>query len=245
MSAAALLTLERPWVVAHRGASTTHPENTHAAFEAAVLSRADMIELDVGWTRDGVPVALHDEDLDRTTDGRGPLAAHAYDEVASLSAGRWFGETFAAERVPRLEDVLRRYAPQIPLDLELKHAGGVSSGTLVEGFVDLLTRTSATAHVMVSSFEPSWLRPLADALPEVPRLLLVRGRVGRRERRRADELGATLWGGPIRAMTRGAMRRMGARRALAYTVNDRVTARRLFARGVGGIFTDVPAAFTA
>jgi glycerophosphoryl diester phosphodiesterase len=92
-------------VIAHRGHKVAAPEQTLAAYRLAIDLGATMIEADLRFTRDGVPVMLHDRLLDRTTSGRGPVAAMDWAEVANLDAGSWFDERFRAERVPRLDDL--------------------------------------------------------------------------------------------------------------------------------------------
>lgn len=97
--------LNRPLVIAHRGHSVAAPEQTVAAFRAAVELGADMIEADVHRTRDGRLVLCHDCDVDRTTSGRGRVADHTFDELRALDAGSWFDSRFAAERVPSLDEL--------------------------------------------------------------------------------------------------------------------------------------------
>jgi glycerophosphoryl diester phosphodiesterase len=77
-----------------------------AAFRDAIRLGADAIEADVHLTRDGHLVMLHDETLDRTTDGHGPVAEHTLAELARLDAGSWFGDAFREERIPTLEELL-------------------------------------------------------------------------------------------------------------------------------------------
>jgi len=106
--------------IAHRGASAFAPENTMAAFEKAIELGADVIELDLHLTRDNEIVVIHDDTLDRTTDGSGPVHQRSLGELMRLDAGRWFGEGFAGQRIPRLAEVLDRFAGRVPLALEIK-----------------------------------------------------------------------------------------------------------------------------
>src|SRR5919199_4154952 len=85
-------------VVGHRGAMGHCPENTLASFARALELGADWIECDVHLSRDGVPVVIHDETLDRTTSGHGPVHAHTLAELKRLDAGAWFGAGFAGQR---------------------------------------------------------------------------------------------------------------------------------------------------
>ena len=115
---------------AHRGASSTHPENTVAAFEEAVRLGADMIEFDVGMTADRVPMLLHDGTVDRTTDGSGPLASLTFDEARRLDAGSYKGAAFAGERIPTLAEALDAIPSGIVLNVHVKPAAGVVDATV-------------------------------------------------------------------------------------------------------------------
>src|SRR5436309_6573418 len=84
-------------VIAHRGASSYAPENTFAAFDLAIRMGARHIELDVEATRDGHIVVIHDDTVDRTTDGSGPVAGHTLETLQALDAGSWFGGEFRSE----------------------------------------------------------------------------------------------------------------------------------------------------
>src|ERR1700716_3392227 len=96
----------RVWVVGHRGAMGHCPENTLASFERGLELGADWIELDVHLSRDGALIVIHDETVDRTTNGRGLVCEHTLAELKELDAGAWFGASFAGERVPSLDEVL-------------------------------------------------------------------------------------------------------------------------------------------
>src|SRR5512140_1438453 len=96
-------TARPPLVVGHRGAPARAPENTAASFRAALDAGAGAIELDVGLSKDGHAVVLHDATLDRTTSGRGPLARRTWPELAELDAGGWFSPRFAGEPVLDLD----------------------------------------------------------------------------------------------------------------------------------------------
>ena len=96
------------WVIAHRGASGAAPENTMAAFRKAVELGAGFIETDLQLSRDARLVALHDDTLERTTNGRGPVSSRSLEELRKLDAGSWFRPSghesppFAGERIPTI-----------------------------------------------------------------------------------------------------------------------------------------------
>ncbi len=102
-------------VIAHRGASSYAPENTLAAFDLAIQMGVSHIELDVHFTRDGHVVVIHDETVDRTTNGSGPVTSHALAALQGLDAGSWFGGKFAGQRIPTFEEILScRSVPTAP-----------------------------------------------------------------------------------------------------------------------------------
>jgi glycerophosphoryl diester phosphodiesterase len=141
-----------PVVVAHRGDSAHHPENTLAAFRSALTAGVAMQEFDVGSTRDRALVCLHDDCLDRTTNaarrlGPGALLAHTDAAVVrELDAGSWRGEAHAGERVPSLADVLALLQPRCIALVE--HKGGEP-----EDYVAEVRRSGAAAHCIVQSFD--------------------------------------------------------------------------------------------
>ncbi len=87
-----------PWIIAHRGASGYAPENTMAAFERAVQLGAGFIETDLHLTRDARFVAIHDETLERTSNGRGPVRDHTLAELRALDVGKWYDRQFAGQK---------------------------------------------------------------------------------------------------------------------------------------------------
>jgi len=121
-------------ICAHRGAMDTHPENTLAAFREAVRLGAHMIELDVRMTKDAHLVILHDETVDRTTDGQGKIAELTFDEVKHLDAGSWKSEEFAEERIPELREALALMPENIWINVHLK--GGKKLGEMVARVIE-------------------------------------------------------------------------------------------------------------
>ncbi|TMW73842.1 glycerophosphodiester phosphodiesterase family protein [Alteribacter natronophilus] len=140
-------------IIAHRGNKRYTPENTMAAFMSAATSGADGIELDVQWTKDGVPVVFHDEKIDRTTNGSGWLRDFTYKELRQFDAGSWFNSSFFGEKVPALEDVLDwlQEQPQLTLHLEVKKPPRDFQYNLEQTF-ELLRSYSMTGRTVVSTF---------------------------------------------------------------------------------------------
>lgn len=112
-----------PDLVAHRGSCEERPENTLASIQHAMQSGATAVEVDVRWTKDRRLVLLHDEKLDRTTNGRGPVGEMTWDELRKLDAGSWFDPKFKDEKVPELHEVLALCKGKIGVMLDLKVQG--------------------------------------------------------------------------------------------------------------------------
>ena len=98
-------------VFAHRGYSAKYPENTMAAFKAALKFNVDGIELDVHETKDGALVVIHDEKVNRTTNGKGYVKDYTLKQIKELDAGSWFNKNFKGEKIPTLKEVLQLVKP--------------------------------------------------------------------------------------------------------------------------------------
>ncbi len=131
-----------PLNIAHRGASKQAPENTFAAFEAAIEAGASAVEMDLRFTADRRLVVLHDSTVDRTSDGSGAIARLTYDQARDLDVGSWFSPAFAGQRIPLLSEVVDRVLPRIPCVFHIKAASGLA--TEVVGAIDPEQRQRAT-----------------------------------------------------------------------------------------------------
>lgn len=166
---------ERPLVIAHRGDSLRHPENTLASFAAAADAGADLVELDVRLTSDGVAVVLHDPDLSRTTDLAGPVHALTLGEVKRADASRGRGPR---QEVPTLAEVLALLAPTgTGVDVEVKNLPGEEAydtprEACLEATLETLAGAGFTNAVLVTSFNPATVRRCREVAPEVPTGLL-------------------------------------------------------------------------
>ncbi|MGH2541332.1 MAG: glycerophosphodiester phosphodiesterase [Ardenticatenaceae bacterium] len=141
-----ILSHERRFLrIAHRGASDYAPENTLAAIVKAAECGADMVELDVHESADGVPVIIHDAELSRTTNGQGLVSRHAMSELKKLDAGN-------GERIPTLEEAI---------DCCLEHDLGlyleIKSGPVVPALIESIQRRDLYHRTIVCSFRPDWL----------------------------------------------------------------------------------------
>ncbi|NPV68536.1 MAG: glycerophosphodiester phosphodiesterase [Anaerolineae bacterium] len=151
----------------HRGASHDAPQNTLAAFELAAQYGADGIELDVHLTRDRVPVVIHDEHVDTTTDGTGLVREKTLAEIKELDAGSYFDPRFRGERIPTLAEVFEAVGQRLLINVELKGMGRQADG--LEAIVaDLIARHSLGERVIISSFNPIRLRRMRRIAPRLP-----------------------------------------------------------------------------
>lgn len=107
-------------VVAHRGASGTHPENTESAFVEAMRLGVEAVELDVHLSADGQLVVIHDGSVDRTSDGSGRVRHMRWDEIAQLDAGAWFDARFVGQRFLRLDEALEILVGDVQLNVHAK-----------------------------------------------------------------------------------------------------------------------------
>lgn len=220
---------------AHRGASADAPENTLAAFALAEAQGADGIEFDVQLSADGVPVVIHDATLQRTTDGRGKVAATAWPELSRLDAGSWFAPQFAGEGLPSLEQVLVWAGDRLRLNLEFKDPAAASS------LLELLQRFPAS-RVLVSSFDHALLEQLRAAAPGLAIGFLSESRFWRRHLERARRCGAVSFHPRLDRVSRpllAACRSMGLA-VFPWTLDELSPARRLRRLGIAGLFTNLP-----
>ena len=111
----------RPLVIAHRGNSGVAPANTLIAFRQAIELQVDMIEIDVNLTQDGIPVLIHDESVEHTTNGKGSVSDFTLAELKQLDAGSWKAKQFAGERIPTLAEALEVAKGHVHLAVDLKN----------------------------------------------------------------------------------------------------------------------------
>ena len=154
-------------IFAHRGSKGTHPENTLASFKEAVRVGSDGIELDVHLTKDGQLVVIHDETVDRTTNGTGEIRNLTLAEIKAMDAGSWFHNKYAGEKIPTLEEVLLLLTElgfNGQLNIELK-TDVIQYKGLVEKCLALQSAKDWPFAIVYSSFNPYTLVELKEANP--------------------------------------------------------------------------------
>ncbi|QEE29816.1 glycerophosphodiester phosphodiesterase family protein [Terriglobus albidus] len=151
-------------VIAHRGEHLHHPENTLAAFQAAIDVGADYFELDVRTTSDGKLVLMHDSTLDRTTNGTGEVHKHTFDEIRALDAGSKFSPAFAGTKVPTFEEALDLAHGKINIYVDTKYADP-------QQLVDTIVKHDMQDHVVIYGnpfflYDVRKIRPSLKVMPE-------------------------------------------------------------------------------
>jgi glycerophosphoryl diester phosphodiesterase len=217
---------------AHRGASAHAPENTLGAVRRALAMGARWLEVDVHAAA-GRLVVIHDDTLDRTTDGRGPVADADAAYLRGLDAGD-------GAPPPWLEEVLELLGPRHGINVELKGSGTAEPAAAILGReVDGGARSPE--ELLVSSFDPGRLRRFRALRPDIP-LGCLGGRVERGLLEAARRLGARSVHVERRSVDAAAVEAVHAAGLLlfVFTVNSAAELRRLRGLGVDGAFTDRP-----
>ena len=228
---------------AHRGANKGAPENTLAAFCLAQQLGADGIEMDVKLTADGEVVVMHDQTVDRTTDGHGRLRDFRLAELRRLDAGSWFDGTFHSEKVPTLAEIFETLKNGILYDIELTNYS-TPFDNLLEKVLALVQKYGLAGNVMVSSFLPtniSHFRRLAPAIPGG--VIALHGWAGALSRSFVGRWFAPLVVIPVYLdVTQNYVRMQKAlgRKVIPWTVNEPADMLRLMEWGADGLITDVP-----
>jgi glycerophosphoryl diester phosphodiesterase len=241
-----------PRVLAHRGGGAFAPENTIAAIRAGRSRGFRGAEFDVTLAGDGEAVLMHDLTLERTTDGRGPVARRSWAELQRLDAGGWFAPAFAGEPIPSLAQAVACCRSEgVWINAEIKPAAGTEAQTgervariLEQGFADVLRGAppagGAGAQLpQLSSFSVEARAAARDAVPALPRGLLCtripRDWSGQLQRLQCVALHCDHQA--VDAATVAAIRDAGYW-VFVYTVNDRQRGERLKQWGIDALCTD-------
>lgn len=171
------ITLPRPVpdeVQAHRGASALAPENTIAAFRAAAEQGAKWVELDVALLADDTLVVIHDDSVDRTTNGTGGLGAITWAEAEKLDAGSWFDARYAGEKIPTLDQTIAALGEVgLGANIEIKqHEHHKSLDLLVSSVQAAIRKRGPDTRIMISSFDPECLKAMYKLEPDLEMAML-------------------------------------------------------------------------
>lgn len=236
--------LKLPKVIGHRGAAAYAPENTLEGIHTAADMGIEWVELDVKLTKDQVPVLFHDDDLDRTTNGSGPVAGITYDDLKQLEAGSWYGESFAGIKIPTLEEAIDVLLDRdLGLNLEIKPCPGREKET-AEVALDLLSQIwDDHDKLLISSFQHVSLEAAQNVAQDWHRGLLLGGEeMPENWQELAEYLDVSTLNIGSRLLTQDVAENvidMG-KQLLVFTVNDPIEARKFQGWGVDAFFSDEP-----
>lgn len=234
-------------VIAHRGFSGAFPENTLLAFQRAVRSGAHMLEADVALSSDRRPILIHDDVLDRTTSGSGPVSAQPYATLRELDAGSWFDARFARCRLPSLGEFLRLVkTSRVLANVEIKPVcfdDSLQDDGIERRLLQALEREGVREQVVVSSFEWRILERLRDLEPRLRLGLLSREPLDRLDpaalKAEYNCFSIHPWNIHLNPSFVEACRAAGVR-VFAYTSNSYREMELGLHLGIDGIFTNYP-----
>lgn len=247
--------LNYPLVIAHQGGDGLWPGDTLFAFQNAADLGVDVLEMDVHITKDSVLVLMHDETVDRTTDGTGEIEAMTLEELQKLDAGYdWTpddGLTFPFRgqgiRIPTLEEVFTAF-PEMRMTIEIKK----TTASMAKPFCDMIREFNMQDKVLVASFHDERMKEFRSECPEVATssakdettvfVLLTKGFLGGFYSPKFFSLQVPEESGGITVMTESFVRAAHARNLAVepWTINDEETMRTFIEWGVDGIITDRP-----
>lgn len=227
-----------PRLIAHRGGGSAAPENTLAAIRAGHAAGFAGVEFDAMLSLDGTPFLIHDETLDRTTNGRGTVAAASDARLAGLDAGSWHSPAYGGEPLPTLDQALglcRELGLWVNLEIKPSRGQEVKTGAAVARVASL----AGWPALVLSSFSAAALEAARQVAPELPRAWLVHGVPGdwRASMARLDARA-------LHCSEQGLSKERAVDildrgfRLACYTVNDRRRLEELLSWGVSAVFTD-------
>lgn len=230
--------------IAHRGASGYAPENTLAAFDKAVEMQADYIEIDVQLSKDDLPVVIHDDTLDRTTNGTGNVSAYTLEELRSLDAGSWFDKDYAGEKIPSLNEVLEMYGEKINILIELK------SPELYPGVEEKVAEALAkykldtSNNIVIQSFNHPSVIKSAELLPEITHGVLAGENYKNVTDQQLQEFAAyaEYFNPNLKIVSSELVDNVhqAGMKISPYTIKTKAEAERIYKFGVDGLITDYP-----
>jgi glycerophosphoryl diester phosphodiesterase len=232
-----------PKIIGHRGAAGYAPENTLIAIHTAADMGCEWVELDIKLTKDGVAIIFHDETLERTTNGAGKVCDFLLKDIRDLEAGSYFGESFAGEPIPTLEEALEAIIERgLGFNLEFKPCPSREIET-VEAALDVMsTYWDDHDRLLLSSFNIQCLEHACEMAPEWARGYLMDTDFPESWREIANHLKVetlNVNGNTITEEQVQILRSYG-KPLLAYTINEEDRADWLFKKGIQAIFSDMP-----
>ncbi len=235
--------LKPPVLIAHRGDKSRYPENTLASFKAAIEAGAEMIELDIALSRDRSLVVIHDDTVDRTTDGEGSVSELSLHELKALDAGSWFDGKFKDEQIPTLAEVLEMVDKRALVNIEIKKSAfedPAPEDAIEIQLMTLVTKMELADNVLISSFEHRLLERIASADPTLALGAISLDPADDSSVDLLRKLGAYSWHAWHETLTRDHIQQMHDTgfRVFSFTVNEPDVFEKLNKMKIDGVFTD-------
>lgn len=240
--------LKNPVVTAHRGISSIYPENTMPAFEAAIDLGCQMLELDVSLTSDDEFVVIHDETIDRTTNGKGLIADIPYRDICSFDAGLKLSKGKISTKIPLLKDVLKLVKNKAILNIEVKsevYKSGRDEISHEAALIKLISQEEMIDQIIFSSFNHKILKRLRRLSKDV-KLGILTKKSTFPPITLTNKLDAFSWHPGHFHLTKKKIKlfkKYTGKKIIPYTINSRKKAFKLLRNGVDGFFTDYPQKF--
>ena len=234
------------WVIAHRGVSGSYPENTLSAFPAAIDIRAEMVELDISTSKDGIPVTVHDRTVDRTTDFEGDVQSFSLEELKRMEVGAWFSEEFRGEEFPTLKNSLELMKDKIAVNIEIKTeaVSDETEGGVVDKALQVVKDLDMTSSVIFSSFDYRVMEQLNVLDPKMAKALLYEASQSAEllPSELVQKYKVDIFNCSYKQLSKEWINDLQKHKIpyFVYTVNEPELMRELIEKGVSGIFTDFP-----
>ncbi len=228
-------------VIGHRGVPDMAPENTIESFEKVLELNLDGFELDVQLTKDNIPVVIHDEKVDRTTDGKGFVKDYNYKDLRKLDAGSYYNSKYKGAKIPALEEVLELISGKdIYFNIEIK-SGIIRYINIEEKIIELLEKYDYINNTVLSSFNHYSLVKCKNINKELKTgIIYISGIVDPweyAEKIKADFLHPLKYSFDLQIVKSAHESKIGI---FPYVINDVNLAKKMKSWGVDGIFSDCP-----
>lgn len=236
------MSLLLPRVIGHRGAKAYAPENTLESIHTAADIGAEWVSLDVKITKDEIPVIFHDDDLERTTNGSGPIAEITYEDLKQLEAGSWYGESFSGVKIPTLEEALDVvYERGLGLNVVIAASPGKEKDTAEVALDMLASSWDDHKRMLISSMSHVSLEAAYDMAMDWSRGLVFEKELPENIAELIDYLDPKAISVDVGSETSFIDELLDYELPLlGYTVNDPMLARRLVNRGIDCFYSDCP-----
>jgi len=232
--------IHNPSIIAHRGGRKWGPENTLAAFKQCIDTGCDGIELDVQRCKTGQLFVIHDETLERTTNGAGFVFQKNFDEIRALDAGKWFSPQYKDERVPTLKEVLDLVSGKLIVNVEIRNVPFACPG-IEDDLIAILEQYKYPDKIVISSFDHEVLHRIHEKAPRY-KLALLTVCIPFALGTYAQQVGAKAWNINIAELREDSVKsaHKAGLEVAVWTVNDAKDWQRAADMGVDSIITDDP-----